>query len=863
MSPEALDRSLRPRVVGLAFVLWAVVAGFSYVIVRTVFGLTADQQAALTWIFLGATLGVAGPSLVLVYHWVGPLEAWRRALVQGHEPSAEMQARAEASAAGLAGRLGLVGFIGPVLWAAAAGLALIASTAVPWKLLGYFVTLGLFDALFAGAMLFYVPPLWSRPILESLAQRLGRSPEGRGISLRWKILVLSSLLASLPTLLVGAMSFATANRLLDEEVGHGLQRKLLRLNEEIRPLLARGADRLTLERRLTEAAERIGRDSFVHLGLTSGAFYRSERAGSLSPQLYRRIRDRWQAPAAGERVAGNIVDASSGRAYTYAFSQDGGLVSIAPVRHARSRTTATLWWMIVGITLFSMLVAGTVGFVFSASMGDKIRCMANLTDEFAHGALQRQAPVVSDDELGELGTSLHAMASNLRRMVVAVAGLAGQIATTCNQLLVKASAISTGAELQSNSVAETGQSVEKLNANIRSASSSLEALVASAQEMEVAANKVGDGFSRMTDEASGLQTTIGHTGQLVERMVAAADEVAGNISDLSEGAGRSARSMQQVDRSITAITSSAADTASIAREAIAAAQDGAVAVRRTIEGMERIVDSTHQASEVINGLGNRVEDIGSILGVIEEIADQTNLLALNAAIIAAQAGEHGRSFAVVADEIRSLAERTSSSTREIGQLIADIQGTSEEANQVMRGGVGIVNEGMSLSRRAGDSLSQILVSVQKAAANVEEIARNTEGQTQASEQVTSEIARVADMASRITDVSVEQSRAGRQLRSAFQETLATGEALDQQINQLAQENRQAMAAVAATNEAAGRASKAVRGQSEISGGILEAIEQIREIGKNHAVAASEMGEATEALAEKSGRLQDEIEEFQK
>jgi len=238
------------------------------------------------------------------------------------------------------------------------------------------------------------------------------------------------------------------------------------------------------------------------------------------------------------------------------------------------------------------------------------------------------------------------------------------------------------------------------------------------------------------------------------------------------------------------------------------------------------------------------------------------LLALNAAIIAAQAGEHGRGFAVVADEIRSLAERTGSSTREISEMINDIQETSEEAIRVMRGGGATVDEGVSLAQQAGDSLNQILLSFQKAAENVEVIAGYTEGQARSSEKVTREISRVAEMAGSIAKVSIRQAGAGDDLQSAFQDTLKTSKSLSDLVSHQTQENRLAMAAISEMGDSTSRANKAMLGQSQVSDGILRSIEQVREIAKNHAEAALEMGEATKKLADKSAELKEEVSEFE-
>jgi methyl-accepting chemotaxis protein len=124
--------------------------------------------------------------------------------------------------------------------------------------------------------------------------------------------------------------------------------------------------------------------------------------------------------------------------------------------------------------------------------------------------------------------------------------------------------------------------------------------------------------------------------------------------------------------------------------------------------MNRIEATARRTADVINRLGERAENVGSILTVIEDITDQTGLLALNAAILAAQAGEHGKGFAVVAAEIRGLASRTAASTQEIGKLITAVQEESREAVGVVREEVAMVAEGARLARDAGDALNKIL-----------------------------------------------------------------------------------------------------------------------------------------------------------
>ncbi len=159
--------------------------------------------------------------------------------------------------------------------------------------------------------------------------------------------------------------------------------------------------------------------------------------------------------------------------------------------------------------------------------------------------------------------------------------------------------------------------------------------------------------------------------------------------------------------------------------------------------MKEIASTTRKTSDVISTLGERSKEIGKIVRVIDEIADQTNLLALNAAIEAARAGEQGRGFAVVADEVRKLAERTVKATKEIGDMIKGIRNDTEEALSAMDEEAKAVDEGMKLVKEAGDSLKEIVKKVEDVSRMVEQIATAAEEQSTAADQISGDIETVA------------------------------------------------------------------------------------------------------------------------
>ena len=195
--------------------------------------------------------------------------------------------------------------------------------------------------------------------------------------------------------------------------------------------------------------------------------------------------------------------------------------------------------------------------------------------------------------------------------------------------------------------------------------------------------------------------------------------------------------------------------ASTAKELNGTAVKGGEVVTNSMRGMEAVASTMQVSAGRIQALGQQSQQIGEIIRVIEDIADQTNLLALNAAIEAARAGEQGRGFAVVADEVRKLAERTGKATKEIGAVIETVLTGTKEAVASMETGTIEVQTGMQLVNEAGLRLTEIVTGVQKVTEMVQQLARSIDEQTNATEQIAGGIQSVASL-SQQNENSVEQ-----------------------------------------------------------------------------------------------------------
>jgi methyl-accepting chemotaxis protein len=179
--------------------------------------------------------------------------------------------------------------------------------------------------------------------------------------------------------------------------------------------------------------------------------------------------------------------------------------------------------------------------------------------------------------------------------------------------------------------------------------------------------------------------------------------------------------------------------------------------------MAAIADGARQSASIVSDLGGLSAEISGIVKVIKEIADQTNLLALNAAIEAARAGEQGRGFAVVADEVRKLAERTSSSTQQIGDMISRIQSGTQRAVQAMESGVARANQGEELARRAGESIDQIELRTSEVVRAVHEIQLALSEQSAAAKDVAVRVEQIAQMTETNSNASSQTSNNANQV----------------------------------------------------------------------------------------------------
>ena len=279
--------------------------------------------------------------------------------------------------------------------------------------------------------------------------------------------------------------------------------------------------------------------------------------------------------------------------------------------------------------------------------------------------------------------------------------------------------------------------------------------------------QVASAFNLFVDK---IHQTLSQAGQSTDQLSQAADALAGIARENSESVGTQRSETHKVATAVTEmattvkeIADSAESAATAAREADREAAEGKQLMADTVQSIDTLATEVQKAADVINRLESDSQAIGSVLDVIRGIAEQTNLLALNAAIEAARAGEQGRGFAVVADEVRTLASRTQESTSEINTMIETLQGGTQDAVAVMNGGLNNARKTVAKASLAGESLGHIVESVSTITEQNTQIATAAEQHTLVAEEIDRSVVRISQLSESAADGSQQTARQSEEL----------------------------------------------------------------------------------------------------
>lgn len=348
----------------------------------------------------------------------------------------------------------------------------------------------------------------------------------------------------------------------------------------------------------------------------------------------------------------------------------------------------------------------------------------------------------------------------LQRILDAVRNLASGDADLAQRLKVKSKdELGVLAEYFNSFIEKIHDMVRKVAQSVESVTETSDNLSINADEVAKASQAVAVSIEEMVRGSNDKLNAVSRTREIMSQFTAAIDQIARGAQEQANHVNQTSLTIGEMAGAIHDVATNAQTVQDGANDASKAARKGETAVESTILGMEKIKTTVYESAVRIKELGEHSQKIGEIIQVIDDIAGQTNLLALNAAIEAARAGEHGKGFAVVADEVRKLAERSGKATKEIADLINNIQRGTEKAVDAMEHGTKEVEEGVRLAHDAGAALEEILHTVEMTLNQVKMISGSAHQMSESSTSVVVAMDNVAAITEE-NSASTEQMAAG-------------------------------------------------------------------------------------------------------
>jgi len=525
------------------------------------------------------------------------------------------------------------------------------------------------------------------------------------------------------------------------------------------------------------------------------------------------------------------------------------------------RAIASLIRWNAGTFVLVLLAASVLSWLASRLIVRPILALVDTAGQIAKGDLTQRASVDSRDEIGILAGAFNDMTANLERTVKNLVQSQSKLKNVVETVETRSELVINRVDEQRAVIDDTYNSIDQLNGGVRKITDNVEALSASSEETSSSMLEMVASMEEVSRHTDTLFNSVEDTASATHQMVSSINEVDQNVVYLTSFVTDTSSSMVEMSASIAQVETNAARSYDLAIAVSDAAESGMKAVRETIEGMEQIRQSVIEANTVVSRLGERSVAIGKILNVIEDVAEQTNLLALNAAILAAQAGEYGKGFSVVAAEIRDLSERTASSTRDIANLIRAVQEEVENALKAMSSGSSLVENGVLLSHDAGKALNNILVSAAKASSMGKEIAGATREQAKGSETVTRAVDRLQSMVGQINSATRQQAQGSDHILKAVESMREVTKYVRQAMVEQKSGSGMISAAAERMIEMIHEIFQVAANQASESEKIVTTMQQVRSIADNNRSAAGDMSAAITLLNDAIRSLDDEVRKF--
>jgi methyl-accepting chemotaxis protein len=514
--------------------------------------------------------------------------------------------------------------------------------------------------------------------------------------------------------------------------------------------------------------------------------------------------------------------------------------------------------VLIGVITF--LAAATLISLFVSRMISRpLQDLSSTANEITSGNLVIPRASRRDDEIGQLRGAFEMMVHSLTSMVDRFRETSSSLDTSSRELTEVSRRLSA-------SFARQSENLDKVGGSIREMDRLSHDLYQQAQNLSNAASDASSSILENTASIGEITQNLSEIGSSIESISAAIYETSATIKQVAAGAEDTASMAEATRDAIERINQGIKNMEEMAERSRAfsanlkttAQEGGSRAVRETMAGIQSIHEDVQHAEKALQLLEERVGSIGEIIGVIDDIADQTNLLALNAAIISAQAGEEGRSFAVVAQEIRKLSASTSESTKKIATLIEGAQGEARNYAGYLTRVSNSVDKGMSLGQEAERALERIINSADESARMANLIAETTRQQGAASEEVSKNVKVFTLRAEETRKATSEEAKGTELIRVSMEKAKDMIEKVYRATEEQTRTGKLITETSERTRSIANELFSATELEKQLAGVISKAVEDVNLLSSENAGMVSRINTSSDLMTSIAGTLKEDL-----
>ena len=491
--------------------------------------------------------------------------------------------------------------------------------------------------------------------------------------------------------------------------------------------------------------------------------------------------------------------------------------------------------LVISVTIFAAIFFSAVLWVMIRRMVIKpVKAVEDAAQKLSEGDMSFDVEITSIDEIGRASKAIKQSLFSLSDILRRIKDVTKRVNHVVQEVESESRKVVEGSLLENEAITNISSSIEEMNAAISDIADGTEGLAASAEETAASMEEMVTSIAEITNSTQDLSVAVEATSSSIEQLYATSKEVSNNSATLAGAAQETQAAIIEIAATVKEVDHRAKESAVLSEQVKRDASTfGMISIGKTIQGMQDIKISVEKTADYIEKLGGRSEEIGQILTVIDDITDQTTLLALNAAILAAQAGEHGKGFSVVADEIKQLADRTSISTQEIGNLIQSVQQEVGEAVDAMKDGLKSVEIGFKVTQEAADALRKIVESSAKSSEMAAAIERSTAEQSKATFLVSEAMERVLSMVGQIANAMAEQSSGIQLIKTSTEKMRDISGHVRTATNEQSLNSKQISQAIEVVSDKSQQISRAINEQKIGSNQIWSSVEKIKDIPREN------------------------------